>query len=67
VHDPSRQQREQSGDDQRAGEKQDHDAAVVGDLVTMRPPYAERKRDQREDRQQMDRAPGSDQLLDRFI
>src|ERR1700722_15012880 len=34
---------------------------MVGAIVTARPPYGQRKRDQHEDRQQMDRAPGTDQ------
>jgi hypothetical protein len=39
VHDPPRQQREQPGDHQRAGENQDHDAAVIGDAKAVRPPH----------------------------
>jgi hypothetical protein len=34
VHDPSREQREQPGDNQRTGENQDHDAAMIGDPMT---------------------------------
>src|SRR5260370_36205235 len=59
VHDPPWEQSEQPGDDKRTGENQDHDAAMIRDPVTVRHPYAEWERHQREDRQQMDRAPGT--------
>ena len=61
VHDPPREQREQSGDNQSTGEDQDHDAAMIGDPMLVRLPDAEWNRHQREDRQQMDRAPGANQ------
>jgi hypothetical protein len=50
VHDPPRDQCEQPGDDQRTGENQDHDAAMIRNPVTVRHPYAEWERHQREDR-----------------
>jgi hypothetical protein len=56
VHDPPWDEGEQPGDDKRAGENQDHDAAVIGDAVTVRNPCPDWKHDQREDRQQMNRA-----------
>jgi hypothetical protein len=31
VHDPSRNEREQPGDDKRTGENKDHDAAMISD------------------------------------
>src|ERR1700722_16466937 len=62
VHDPSWQQRKQAGDDQSAGENQDHDPAVVGDTVTVCLPHAERNRDQRKDREEMDRTPVAPEL-----
>jgi hypothetical protein len=43
VHDPPGKQREQAGDHQRAGEEQDHDAAVIGDPVAARPPHRQRQ------------------------
>jgi hypothetical protein len=33
VQDPPRKQREQPGDNQRTGENQDHDAAMIRDLM----------------------------------
>ena len=61
VHDPPRQQREQPGDHKRPGKNENHDAAMIGDPVTMCHPHTEWKRHQREDRQQVDRAPRADQ------
>src|SRR5439155_3412071 len=57
VHDPPRDEREYPGDDQRTGESQDHDAAVIGHTVTVRHPCPDWKHHQREDRQQVNRAP----------
>src|ERR1700737_5491770 len=61
VHDPPRQQREQPGDDERARERKDHDAAMIRDAVAVRHPDPERKHRKREDRQQVDRAPRTEQ------
>src|SRR5450631_4262044 len=61
VHDPPRQQREQPGDHKRPGKNENHDAAMIGDLVTVRLPHGERKHRQRKDRQQVNRAPRTDQ------
>jgi hypothetical protein len=61
VHDPSRDEREEPGDDKRTGENKHHDAAMIRNPVTVRHPQAEWKRHQREDRRQMDRAPGAHQ------
>src|ERR1700722_674667 len=61
VHNPPRQQREKSRDDQRARENRDHDQAMIPDLMTVRPPDGEWNRDQHQDREQVDRAPNSHQ------
>jgi len=59
VHDPPWNERKQPGNDERAGENPDHDPPMIDDAMPMREPHAERKHDQRENRQQMDRAPGT--------
>src|SRR3978361_752720 len=61
VHDPAWSQRKQPRNHQRAGKNTDHGPAVRIHVVTMRAPDAEREHYQREDRQQMDRAPRTDQ------
>src|SRR5437667_6913664 len=44
-----------------APENRDHGAAMFGDLVPVRPQDGQRKHDQHDDRQQVNRAPGTDQ------
>ena len=61
VHDPPRQQREQSGDHQRTAKRQRHGEPMTDDIVAARAPHADRNDNQREDRQQVDRAPGTEQ------
>ena len=53
MHDPSRQEGEQAGDDQRAKEDRDHRLLVAADIVPARMQHREHQHDGCEDREQM--------------
>jgi hypothetical protein len=44
VHEPSRDERDEPGDDKRTAENKHHDAAMIRNPVTVRHPQAEWKR-----------------------
>jgi hypothetical protein len=62
MHDPARQEREGSRDNQRANENAGHSLVVLLDLAVPRMRNGKREHHQRKDRQQMDRIEPADQL-----
>ena len=57
VHDPSRREREEAGDDEREGEDPDHRLAMAADVMAPGAPDSDRNDREREQRQEMDRTP----------
>jgi hypothetical protein len=57
VHDAAGNEREQAGDDERADENEDHRHPMLRHPVAVGVEHRDRQHDQRENRQQVDRAP----------